>query len=517
MNDAFAYDVLKYPAHIHQQMLPTLLAPIARVHGVRAASPRNCRLLEVGCGDGLQLITLAMAYPESHFVGVDMSTAAIARGEALRATLGLDNLHLVVANLLEWAPGDTPFDYILAHGFFSWVPAPVRMRLLQLCQQSMAPHGVAYISYNAFPGSHLRKMVWDMMRAHVQGIADPSAKIAEAQKFLEWLAQDVLGEGSYSVAVRSEARDLLQRTHASVLFHDDLAEINQPYSFNGFMDLAGQHDLQFLAEADYCEMSDAVAGGDAIPRLDAISAGDPLRKEQYRDYLKGRRFRQTLLCHAAVDLHRDIDGEAVASLAVTGDLVAQAPAVDAPHTDVVRFVSAAGAAITTDHPFVKSSLARIASEFPTPIAIPQLLDPGPAASTAGDNDQAALIEALSRGFRHGLITLLCDAPDYASEANATPRLSPLARLQLEASSPVIFSLRPGMITIESAVTRELLMLLDGSRERPALLQALSERMAALAPPPGEPARDASWWHDMLAPQLEQGLEQAAKMALLVRQ
>ncbi len=417
---------------------------------------------------------------------------------------------------MEWDPGETPFDYILAHGFFSWVPEPVRIRLLQLCQQSMAPQGVAYISYNAFPGCHLRRMVWDMMRSHVQGIEDPcSAGLPKPKNSSNGWRRMSLGDGSYSVAVRSEAKDLLQRTHTSVLFHDDLAEINQPYSFEDFMDVARQHDLQFLAEADYCEMSDAVAGSDAIARLEALSDGDPLRKEQYRDYLKGRRFRQTLLCHAASGLHRTIDGEAVASLSVAGDLSAQETAADAPPTDVVRFVSAAGAAITTDHPFVKAALARIATEFPTPISVPHLLGAGAAGSTCSEEDQAALIEALSRGFRHGLITLVCDAPEYASEATAMPRLSPLARLQLEASSPVIFSLRPGMINIESVVTRELLLLLDGSRERPALLQELSVRMAALAPPQGEPARDANWWHDMLAPQLEQGLEQAARMALLV--
>lgn len=515
MNEAFAYDLLKYPAHIHQQMLPALLAPIARVHGVQAASPRDCQLLEVGCGDGLQLITLAMAYPDSRFIGVDMSTAAIARGESLRARLGLDNLSLVVADLMELDPGDVPFDYVLAHGFFSWVPEPVRRRLLQLCQQSMAPHGVAYISYNAFPGCHLRRMVWDMMRSHVRGIDEPARRIDEARKFLEWLAQDVLGDGSYSVAVRAEARDLLQRTHTSVLFHDDLAEINQPYSFEGFMDVAGQHDLQFLAEADYCEMSDAVAPADAIARLQSLSGGDPLRKEQYRDFLKGRRFRQTLLCHAAAGLGRSIDGNALAALSVTGDLNAQAPEADAPPTDVVRFVSAAGAAITTDHPFVKTALARIAAEFPNPVSVAGLLAGGGTDVECSEEDRAALIEALSRGYRHGLVTLLCDPPEYASEAGARPRLSPLARLQLEASSPVVFSLRPGMINMESAVTRELLLLLDGSRDRAALLEELPVRMAALEPPPGEPARDASWWRDMLAPQLEQGLEQAARMALLV--
>ncbi|MDQ3038482.1 MAG: class I SAM-dependent methyltransferase [Pseudomonadota bacterium] len=515
MNNSFAYDLLKYPAHIHQQMLPALLAPIARIHGIQVASPRQCHLLEVGCGDGLQLITLAMAYPSSRFVGVDMSTSAIARGEALRTKLGLDNLRLVAADLMTWDPGESPFDYILAHGFFSWVPEPVRLRLLHLCQQSLAPQGVSYISYNAFPGCHLRRMVWEMMRSHVQGNDEPVARIAEARNFLEWLAQDVLGDGSYSVAVRSEAKELLHRTHTSVLFHDDLAQINQPYALESFLDLAAQHGLQFLAEADYCEMSDAVVDADAIARLDAITDGHPQRKEQYRDFLKGRRFRQTLLCHAAASLHRNIDGDAIASLSVVGDLRAQEPAEDAPMSDVVRFVSAAGAAITTDHPFVKAALTSIATEFPTPIPVARLLSTGAREATCSTSDQAALIEALSRGYRHGLVTLVCDGPEYANGAGNTPRLSPLARLQLEASSPVVFSLRPGMIDIDSVVTREMLLLLDGTRTRQVLLQDLSARMAELPAPQGEPARDGDWWRDMLAPQLEQGLEQAARMALLV--
>ena len=84
MPDSFAYDVLEYPSHVHPQMHPSRLAAIARLHGIAAASPTDCRLLEVGCGDGLQLVTLAMAYPRSRFVGVDMSQAAIARGASPR-------------------------------------------------------------------------------------------------------------------------------------------------------------------------------------------------------------------------------------------------------------------------------------------------------------------------------------------------------------------------------------------------------------------------------------------------
>lgn len=519
MPDSFAYDLLEYPPHLQQQMLPALLAPIARIHGVDAASPRDCRVLEVGCGDGLQLLTLAMAYPDSRFVGVDLSAAAVARGEALRCRLGLHNLQLVCADLTEWDPGETHFDYVLAHGFFSWVPEPVRTRLLQLCQQQLAPGGVAYISYNALPGCHLRRMVWEMMRHHVRDIDAPEARIAEARRFLEWLAQDVLGEGSYAVAVRSETRELLQRTHPSVLFHDDLAQINQPFSVTGFIELAKRHGLQFLAEADYCEMSDAVAPAEAIARLHALSAGDVVAKEQYLDFLKGRRFRQTLLCRADAPLHRDIDRQVLPSMAVIGDL--RAPQLPAGTTagDTIRFASPAGAAITTDHAFVKEALGRIGEAFPTPIPVQDLLDHGQHAAAGGrsDDDRAALLEALTRAIRHGLVTLVCDPPDYARSVATMPVASPLARLQLEATEPTITSLRPTMVGISSPVTRELLRLLDGSRDHAALLRDLSQRMAQVPPPDRETAQDAAWWREKLEPQLEQGLQQIARMALLVAQ
>lgn len=516
MPDSFAYDLLEYPPHLQQQMLPALLAPIARVHGIRAASPRNCRLLEVGCGDGLQLLTLAMAYPESSFVGVDLSSAAVARGEAIRCRLGLGNLELVAADLTDWDPGDASFDYVLAHGFFSWVPEHVRTRLLQLCRRHLAPEGIAYISYNALPGCHLRRMVWEMMRHHVRAIEAPMERIAEARRFLEWLAKDVLGEGSYAVAVRSEAHDLLQRTHPSVLFHDDLAAINHPYSVTGFVELATQHGLQFLAEADYCEMSDAVAPAEAVARLDALSAGEVVAKEQYLDFLKGRRFRQTVLCRSEAPLQRTIDSEALASMAVVGDLRAQQPA-DPATGATTRFTSPAGAAVTTDHPFVKEALGKIGDAFPTPILVQDLLDQRQAeGERAGvDDDRSALIEALTRAFRHGLVTLVCDPPGYAPIASAKPVASPLARLQLEASAPTITSLRPAMVAIGSPVTRELLRLMDGSRDRAALLQDLSERMTEVPPPEGEPAQDAAWWRGKLEPQFEEGMQQIARMALLV--
>src|SRR5690606_26802640 len=187
MNDAFAYDIVDYPGWVRPQCHPSRLAAIARLHGIAAASPTHCRYLEVGCGDGANLLPLALAFPRARFVGIDLSTTAIARAERMRARLGLENLELRVADIAACDPGADPFDYIVAHGFYSWVPAPVRDALLALCRDRLGAGGIAYVSYNALPGCHFRSIIRDMLRHHVDGIVEPARRIDEALAFLRFL------------------------------------------------------------------------------------------------------------------------------------------------------------------------------------------------------------------------------------------------------------------------------------------------------------------------------------------
>lgn len=522
MSDGFAYDVLEYPSHVHPQAHPSRLAAIARLHGINAASPRDCHLLEVGCGDGLQLLTLAMAYPQSRFVGVDLSQAAIARGEATRRTLGLDNLRLVAADLMEWDPGPDPYDYITAHGFFSWVPDIVRDRLLALCRQALAPTGIAYVSYNALPGCHLRRLMWDMLRHHTRDIADPRERITAARALLEDLDSDVAGSKLYGEVVRNEARDLLRRTETSVLFHDDLSDTNQPFSISDFAARAGASGLRYLGEADYHEMSDAGLEAGARQRLATRSNGDRLQREQYLDYLKGRRFRQTLLCHAEAPMTEDANQATARCLHAIGHLRADPvdSAVDLTEGVAVGFHSGDGALLTTDHPVIKAALAMIGNAFPAAHGFDEVLEGARLASHSQhtvEEDAEALARTWVAAFELGLLTLHCDPPAFSIEAGEKPKTNALARMQVEAGSDLVTSLRPSMIRIDSRLALELIRLLDGTRDRAALLHDLAERMATLpvdnadgAPPP----RDPAWWRDALAAKLESGLEQTARMALL---
>src|SRR5262249_9609997 len=90
------------------------------------------------------------------------------------------------------------------------------------------------------------------------------------------------------------------------LFHDDLADVDAPWPLTPFAGPAGEHGIQSLAEADFFEMQDQLYPERVVSALREWCRDDLLAKEQYLDFLKCRRFRQTLLCHADVPLQRDL-------------------------------------------------------------------------------------------------------------------------------------------------------------------------------------------------------------------
>ena len=77
------YDELPYPGSAFAQTHPDRLATLATLFGMTPAPVERCRVLELGCGDGGNLIPMAFALPESRFTGVDLATTAIARGQQL--------------------------------------------------------------------------------------------------------------------------------------------------------------------------------------------------------------------------------------------------------------------------------------------------------------------------------------------------------------------------------------------------------------------------------------------------
>src|SRR5512145_2790817 len=122
MTSTTIYDAVAYPGHPYPQTHPDHLATLARLHGMTPAPANRCRVLDLGCGDGANLIPMALTLPESRFLGVDLAQAPIRRGQELIAQLGLSNIRLEAMDLMDFSPEDGSFDYIIAHGLYSWVP-----------------------------------------------------------------------------------------------------------------------------------------------------------------------------------------------------------------------------------------------------------------------------------------------------------------------------------------------------------------------------------------------------------
>src|SRR5436309_8967851 len=74
------YNQVAYPSAIYPQTHPDRFATLGRLFGLAPADVENYRLLELGCGDGANLIAMAHGLPGSHFTGVDLASEPVRRG-----------------------------------------------------------------------------------------------------------------------------------------------------------------------------------------------------------------------------------------------------------------------------------------------------------------------------------------------------------------------------------------------------------------------------------------------------
>jgi SAM-dependent methyltransferase len=254
---------IPYPGKPYVQTHPDRLAVVARLFGHRTRDVSSCRMLEIGCGDATNLLGIASLLPDAQFVGIDLSADAIAQGQQLARQAGLKNVTLQAIDLCSFE--GHRFDYIVAHGVYSWVPQPVRDALLKLCARALTPHGVAMISYATYPGGFIEQLI----RAPLLSCAS----IAEAREF----AATIVAE-----TPPGPLRDLYEVEWKKVpaadgLFLGDQLEKNyQPVYFTQFIQQAAAYGLNYLAEAAF-EFPQSIT-------------------EQSRDFRTCRRFRQTILC-----------------------------------------------------------------------------------------------------------------------------------------------------------------------------------------------------------------------------
>ena len=455
-----AYDVVPYPGHPFAQTHPDRLATLGVLFRIAPPPLGRCRVVELGCGDAGNLVPMAATLPGGSFLGIDTAPGAIARGRALVEALGLTNVTLEVGAIEELELASERFDYVIAHGVYSWVEPRVRDRLLALCRSVLSDRGVAYVSYNALPGGRLSGALRDMLVFHTAGLDDPAERVEQARALLRLLIAGWSDGHEFGAIMRRQGERLLERSDAT-LIHDELAAVNEPVYFHRFAADAARHGLQYLAEADFFEMQTGVLPEPVSDQLLAVK--DPIRREQYLDFIKGRMFRQTLLCRAEVDPDPSpqplvLEGLAVASPAK--------PTGDPDRDGRVTFEGPTGSTLTTDHLLVRRALEQVGLSWPAAIWLRELIP-----DHANEEDRIAVCSALLRCYAANLVQLHVMPPPLTTSVSERPEASALARHQAR-SGHLVTNLRHASVRIEDNLGRRLVVLLDGTRDRAQLLHEL---------------------------------------------
>ncbi|PYS30270.1 MAG: hypothetical protein DMF75_16195 [Acidobacteria bacterium] len=483
-----AYDEVDYPSHVYPQTHPDRLATIATLLGLNPAPVEACRVLEMGCGAGGNLIPMAFDLSESSFVGVDLAGSAIAQGWELIAALGLKNISLQQLDVTAFP----------------------------ICRAHLAAQGVAYISYNAYPGCRLREIARDIMRFHSKDKHQAAEKVGQSRAVIKWIAEAQVQTNSYANFLTEMNTRLLKRDEGSI-YHDELADVNVPLYFHEFATQAHKHGLQFLSEADYFERSaDSSFTEEAARQLDQIGEEDTLAREQYLDFLKGRSFRQTLLCHCETEVSRRINPDRLRGLLIKSRIQPDSSAPDIKSESVEKFRAKNGAAATTNLPLTKAAFLHLGRIYPRAIRFQELVTQarllaGASEATTNAEDSTTLADVTLTTYEVGVIELHLHEPAYTVEPGAFPIASPIARLQIKQGN-VVATLRHESLRLDDEIARQLLLLLDGTRDRSALVQELRRVIDSNAKIP-DTEREAML--KGLATDLEEKLVELGKFGLLL--
>lgn len=271
-----------YPPMSHPVADPASTSVAARLAGLATPHPARARILEIGCSSAHNLLPLALRWPESVIHGIDLSAPAVALARDRVSRAGIPNLRVEELDLLDFRKSGEPYDFIIAHGFFSWVPDEVKKALFDFCRARLSSSGIAAISFNVEAGWRAR-MPW----------ITKAKNLRETQELDTMAALEKLRQSTADAASLAILDDMLAKG-PDILPFDDFAPVNDPWPLGAFVATAARAGLHWLGEADPADNLPALPDEEMAALLN--QSANLLAFQQSADEALGKTFRTVLLC-----------------------------------------------------------------------------------------------------------------------------------------------------------------------------------------------------------------------------
>jgi len=464
------YDEMPYLSLPFPMSSPDHIEAVAWLTGTGAPDPSRCRVLELGCASGGNLLPHALQYPDSTYVGIDLSDTQIRSGQAQIRRLGLQNIELSARNLAELTPDFGQFDYIICHGVYSWVPVQIQQHILRICSENLTENGIAFISYNTYPGWKFKEVLRAAMQFRTRHSDQSRARLSDSRRMF-----DVLHRGSQPGTLVHQLLDehaaAIHSMRDDYLAHEYLEADNRPCYFHEFVEALAPHRLRYLADSAMGIMHPHSLNAELLQQMRQDTGGDRIEIEQYLDFIHNRPFRRSLITRETRPVAKDFiaDRSRIEQVLFTGQYTL-APDDTLSATDSAQDFLIEGVSISVRAAISKAAMWVMGQHYPAMYTPGELLAAARQLVQREQPNDAEEINGLLRSLlvQGAIITRLRSSVRHAGmQADrpvATPAALAFARSPHAAESPTghqITNIWHGSVSLDEE-ERMLLAQLDGS-------------------------------------------------------
>ncbi|WP_156299427.1 class I SAM-dependent methyltransferase [Streptobacillus canis] len=293
-----SYNKIPYSSKAFEKTQPYFLRNIMNILSFETPDIKKARVLEIGCSFGGNILPIALNFPETEVVGIDLSSVQINKGNEIIRKIGLTNIRLINQNILEYSNDLGKFDYIICHGVFSWVPEIVAEKILDVIKENLTENGVALISYNTYPGWAKYDVYKNLMKFRVDFLNENGAEISDVDKINYGRgALEFLEKYSHLPKEFKESIKSVIDKDDYYLLHEYFEEYNKPMYLYEFNNMLLKKDLFHVTDANLALTFKLPKDNEALSLIDKECGDNLLAKEQYYDYMYNTQFRSSIITH----------------------------------------------------------------------------------------------------------------------------------------------------------------------------------------------------------------------------
>ena len=306
------YKELGYKSYPFPFTTPAYLEAYGALVGLNTPPAKTARVLELGATYGGNIISQAVHNPEATFVGIELSQNQVEKGNKIISDAKLDNVSLVQGDILNFDETLGTFDYIIAHGFYSWSSDEMKDKLLDIISNHLADNGIAYVSYNTYPGWHTMEEVRQLMLFANRGHDELThkEKVLRGKTVGSLVGSQILNYDNLkerNSKFLGALRSVMQKDDYYV-GHDHLEPHNDPCYFYQFNDHLKAHNLSYVCDADLTLSMVRTYDESIADKLEKLAPNSQADQEQYLDFMLDTTFRKSIICKAdaAKNINYDI-------------------------------------------------------------------------------------------------------------------------------------------------------------------------------------------------------------------